>query len=128
MSYERKQPTASAFKTERETKFNWQVSGDSREPVTPEQLTNSIVDGFKEEPVMNEYIEAMKLNGINVDKAEVNTHWQRILFSLHDAEYIAGGQGCSIRTTIRRGSVEAGRSPVDRRGMEICLWPRTSRI
>lgn len=48
-------------------------SNDARQVVTPEQMTNGIVDAFKEKSVMDEYLEAMKMNGINVDDAEVKS-------------------------------------------------------
>ena len=39
--------------------------------MTPEQMTDAISLGFKDRPVMDEDLEAMHINGAEVDKTEV---------------------------------------------------------
>ncbi|OCK85341.1 hypothetical protein K432DRAFT_400314 [Lepidopterella palustris CBS 459.81] len=63
--------TAEKFKAERETKTEYLQPGFVREDVTPEEIVSGVITELLQDGHLEEYVEAMRLNGVDVDQAKV---------------------------------------------------------
>ena len=82
LTFNHGQPTEKSFQKDREEGFNWFVPGGDRHTVTPEEVTDAIVSAFQEKSVMDEYLEAMHMNGVDVNKTEVNKSSLNCVYAL----------------------------------------------
>lgn len=65
------QPSAADFKTERHDNLNFSLPTNPRIEVTPDELVKDVVNNLLQEDALAEYMSAMQLSDIHVNKTMV---------------------------------------------------------